>query len=116
MTMKTILLVAVLLAAGCATKTAERMYSESWTTNKVGDVTHEIKKTKGPGFITWGDAQQMMEKFRASNGKTHSIGMSGYDSETTTTNLPAILKGAGGLIGEAVGTYQRSIGLGLPVP
>lgn len=101
---------------GCATKTAERMSSRTWTTNRLGDVIYEEKETKGAAFMTWGDARQLVEKARLSNGKTHSIGLSGYDSETTTTNVPAILKGAGGLIGEAVGTYQKSIGLALPVP
>lgn len=104
------------LLTGCATKTAEKMISQSWTTNKAGDVTYEIKKTKGPGFVTWGDATQMMEKFRASNGKTHSIGISGYDSETTTTNVPAIMRGVGELIGAGVAGFLKANGVGNPVP
>lgn len=112
-----VLLVAVALAAtGCATKTAERMTSQSWTTNKAGDVTYEIKRSKGAAFVTWGDAHQMLEKARLSNGKTHSIGLSGYDSETTTTNIPALLKGGGELIGAGAAAFLKAQGLGNPLP
>lgn len=113
---KFLLLIPFFLLAGCATKTAERMTSQLWTTNKSGDVTYEIKETKGSFFMTWGDARQLLDKSRLSNGKTHSIGLYGYDSETTTTNIPALMKGAGALIGEAVGTYQKAVGLAIPIP
>lgn len=90
---------------GCATATAPRLHSEIWTTNKVGEVTHEIRESKGSAFLTWGDSVQFMEKLRVSNGKTHSIGVSGYESESTTTNVPAILNAGGELIGRAVKAF-----------
>lgn len=110
----TILLLPILLI-GCATKTAERMISQSWTTNKLGDVTYEIKRTKGSAFMTWGDARQLLDKSRLSNGKTHSIGLSGYESETTTTNIPALLKGGGALIGAGAAAFLEAQGIGNPI-
>lgn len=103
------------LLAGCATKTAERMISQTWTTNRAGDVTYEIKQTKGSFFMTWGDARQLLDKSRLSNGKTHSIGLYGYDSETTTTNIPALLKGGGELIGAGAAAFLKAQGLGNPI-
>lgn len=108
--MKYLLLIA-LICSGCATATAPKMRSETWTTNKAGDVIHEIKDTKGAAFVTWGDAGQVVEKLRVSNGKTHSIGLSGYEGESSATNVAPILKSAGGLIGEAAKTF---LGQGAP--
>lgn len=109
-------LILSLLLMGCATKTAERMTSQLWTTNRAGDVTYEIKRTKGSAFMTWGDARQLLDKSRLSNGKTHSIGLYGYDSETTTTNIPALLKGGGELIGAGAAAFLKAQGLGSPLP
>ena len=103
--MKYLYLIPVLFLLGCATSTAPTMRSESWTTNKVGDVTHEVKETKGSAFITWGDAAQIMEKLRITNGKTHGIGISGYESETSATNVAPVMNAAGGMIGNAVRSF-----------
>lgn len=104
-----ILIVAIAVLCGCTTSTAPRLHSESWTTNKVGDVTHEIKDTKGSAFINWGDASIIVDKFRVSNGKTHSIGVSGYESETSATNVAPVVNSAGSLIGNAAKSF-----LGVP--
>lgn len=100
------LLIPVLtLLLGCATATAPKMRSESWTTNKAGDVTHEFKETKGSAFVTWGDAAQVMEKLRITNGKTHGIGITGYEGESSGTNIAPIINSAGGMIGSGVRTF-----------
>lgn len=104
-----ILIVAVAVLCGCATATAPKMRSESWTTNKVGDVTHEIKETKGAAFVTWGDAAQVMEKLRITNGKTHGIGITGYEGDASATNVAPVVNAAGSLIGNAAKSF-----LGVP--
>lgn len=103
--MKYLYLLPVILLLGCATATAPKMRSESWTTNKVGDVTHEVKETKGSAFITWGDAAQIMEKLRITNGKTHGIGITGYESETSATNVAPTIDAAGRMLGTGVRTF-----------
>lgn len=90
---------------GCATSTAPNMRSETWTTNKAGDVIHEVKETKGAAFITWGDAAQVMEKLRITNGKTHGIGITGYEGEASATNVAPTIDAAGRMLGTGVRTF-----------
>jgi hypothetical protein len=99
------LLLLPLILTGCAIATAPRLRSTATTTNKLGDVIVEVKETKGSAFVTWGDAAQVVEKLRVSNGKTHSIGLSGYDGETSSTNVPAIINAGGELIGKAAKAF-----------
>ena len=46
----------------------------------------EIKETRSRALAFW-DAKQTIEKLRVSNGKTHNIGLTGADTEATSTNL-----------------------------
>lgn len=96
---------------GCAIAHAPRLHSDTTTTLKDGTVIHEVKDSKGLGFVSWGDAQQMLEKSRISNGKTHSIGVSGYEENTSATNVAPILNSLGGLIGEAAAAAAKSMGV-----
>ena len=94
------------LASGCAIATAPRVKSTTTTTAKTGEVVVEEKETKGAGFIVWGDAKAMAEKIKVSNGKTHSIGVSGESTETAATNVAPIISSAGALIGEAARKFM----------
>lgn len=102
----------LLFICGCTTASAPRLHSETWTTNKTGDVTHSIQDTKGMSFINWGDAKQFVEKLRISNGKTQGIGVSGLDQETHASET---MGGAGELLGAGVAGYQKAMGLAPPV-
>ena len=97
----------LLLFTGCVVATSSRIHSDTWTTNKAGEVTHEIRDMRTPGILAWGDAKAFIEKLRMSNGKTQSIGLSGFDTETTTTNLPAVMKAGGELIGAAAAEFMK---------
>ena len=99
------------LVAGCATRGSARLHSETWTTNSAGGVTHEVRDLTTPRSVTWGDATQSVDKERFSNGKTLSVGTTGYDAETTTTNLPAIVRSGGELLGQAAAAYTKSMGV-----
>jgi hypothetical protein len=99
------------IMSGCAIGGSARLHSDIWTTNKLGEITHEVRDMKTPRFVTWGDSSQSADKMRFSNGKTLSVGFTGYEAETTTTNLPAIIKSGGDLIGQAAAAYSKSMGV-----
>lgn len=50
----------------------------------------EERSSKVSGMAFW-DAKQTLEKLRVSNGKTHSIGLTGAEQESATTNMAASL-------------------------
>jgi hypothetical protein len=61
-------------------------------------------------FIAWGDARQIIANQKVSNTKSgNTIGQSGFEQEVTTTNLPANIRAAGPMVGDAVKTI-----LGVP--
>lgn len=97
--------------SGCMIASRAHVRSDTWTTNKTGEVVHEMRHTETPFVIAWGDAKAFIEKLRLSNGKTHSIGITGFDVETSATNVAAIMKAGGGLIGDAVSAYQEAQGI-----
>jgi len=61
------------------------------------DGTVEIKRTQSRATAFW-DAKQTLEKLKVSNGKTHSVGLTGVDNESSGTNavnlIEAIVRGA----------------------
>lgn len=72
------------LVSGCATihQTAET----------AGTGTNEVRKTTMT-VRTLGDAKQLVEKLRASNGKTHALGAQGLEQESSSEAIERISKG-----------------------
>lgn len=89
------------IGGGAVAKKTVTRYDKEGKITTVDDFTSRTR-----AWVAWGDARLAMDRMKVSNSeKTQSIGFSGFETETTTTNVPAILKGAGGLIGEAVKAY-----------
>ncbi len=96
--MKTPILFTILLGlvfSGCATQhthleevSADGSYRESDSVTR-----------------TFWDSKNELTKLKTSIGKTQSIGISGLNQETTSTNIPAIISSGGVLIGEAARTF-----------
>lgn len=96
--MKTRLLilgVAVATLAGCAsiTQTAETSGSG---TNAVRRTTLQVRSL--------GDSKQIVERLKASNGATHSLGASGIEQETTSQALESAVRGA---VEAAIGAAKK---------
>lgn len=87
-----LLLIAWLSSSGCA-----RMSQTLSTTLTHTNGTVEIRSSKAAGWAFW-DAKQTLEKLRVSNGKTHSIGLTGAEQETSSTNAAATLDAVGRLL------------------
>ena len=62
------------------------------TAETTGTGTNEVRKTTMT-VRTLGDAKQLVEKLRASNGKTHALGAQGVEQESTSEALEWISKG-----------------------
>lgn len=75
----------VLMQTGCAT-IAQTAESAGAGTNRTARTTLTVR--------TLGDAKQMVEKLRASNGQTHSLGAQGVEQESTSAIVGEILKAA----------------------
>ena len=71
---------------GCA-YTTQRITTESRGTNGIV----EIRTTKNRA-LAWGDAKQVLDKLKLSNGKTQSVGVSGIDESASTTNIAGNLQ------------------------
>ena len=82
------------LACGCDTIT-QRLTTQ----RTLADGTVEIQSTYSRVSAKW-DAKQTVEKMRVSNGKTQSVGVSGLDQESTTTNLAGNLRALTDLLKE----------------
>ena len=76
-----------LLLAGCATVTQTAKTESTNPTNGVVTVT-----TAQSRITAWGDAKNVVDKVRASAGKTASVGASGVNEETTTAGLQNIMQ------------------------
>lgn len=76
----------LILMAGCAS-VSQTLTSQT----QHPDGTVEIRSTKCRTIAVW-DARQTVDKLRASNGKTQSVGLTGADGEATSTNLVAGLE------------------------
>lgn len=97
-----------LLFCGCAIDFGARVKQ---TTTDTNGVIHVYEGSIRPA-VTWGDATQAKAKQRISNTKSgNSIGVIGFDQETSASNVAPIIKSTGGLIGEAVSAYQESQGI-----
>ena len=84
--MKTIILTLIVCAmSGCA-YTTQRISTESHGTNGLV----ELRTTKNRAYA-WGDARQVIEKLKLSNGKTQSVGISSVDESASTTNIASNL-------------------------
>jgi hypothetical protein len=95
--MKYLLLLSILCLCGCA-MTQQVAYTETTNpTNGVRTITSARSTT-----YALGDAKTIVDKVRASAGKTSSVGASGIGEETSSTNLTS---GAGQLIGTAVRAF-----------
>lgn len=79
------LIVLGLLLSGCARLT-QTLSTTITTTNGV----LETRTSKATGWALF-DSKNSLEKLRVSNGKTHSIGLSGMEQEASTTNATATL-------------------------
>lgn len=88
----TILGMTVCLLTGCASVTQTLT-----TTTTHPDGTVEEKQTRSRAWAIW-DARNTVEKIRVSNGKTHSIGVAGLDSEASSTNLADNLRALADLL------------------
>lgn len=80
------ILALVVLLCGCDTIT-QRLSTQRTLT----DGSIELVSTYSRVSAKW-DARQTLDKLRISNGKTHSVGMTGIEQETTTTNLAGNLR------------------------
>lgn len=78
---RTLLVAALVLISGCA---FNRQYAttSSMGTNNVATVTVAKSTT-----LALGDAKTIVDKTRASAGKTSSVGASGINEEATTANV-----------------------------
>lgn len=85
-------LLASLLFAGCA---MNRQYATTETTSTNGVVTVTTAKA---WTLAIGDARQVIEKSRASAGKTSSVGMEGLEQETTATNAVNLVEKIAGAV------------------
>jgi hypothetical protein len=65
------------LLTGCASMTQSLS-----TTTTSPDGTVEVRESKVSGWAFW-DAKQTLDKLRVSNGKTHSIGLTGAEQEAS---------------------------------
>lgn len=74
-------LLALLMATGCASVTQTLS-----TQLKHPDGTVETRETKN-SILAWWDAKNEMERLRVSSGKTHSIGITAFEQEATSTNI-----------------------------
>jgi uncharacterized lipoprotein YajG len=86
--MKNLLLISALaMLSACATS---HQHVESTVTDpKTGLVTHNETDSVNRSF--W-DSRNSVDKVRASNGKTQSIGLAGVGEESTGTNVVEGLK------------------------
>jgi hypothetical protein len=55
------------------------------------DGTKEVRETRNRTLAFW-DARQTIEKLKASNGRTQAVGITGEDSNTSSTNTLALLQ------------------------
>jgi hypothetical protein len=94
---------------GCAIGGGAKARKVVTTIKPNGDqVTEDFRSSTLP-WIAWGDARLAMDRMKVSNtDKTQSIGFSGFETETSATNVAPILKSAGGLIGEAASAFMKS--------
>lgn len=83
--MKTLLLLSVIALCGCS-RIHQHLTSTVWHVN--GDI--EKKETCCKAYVS-GDTKEALEKLRVSNGKTHSIGLSGLQNESSLDNTAAIV-------------------------
>lgn len=60
------------------------------TAETTGSGTNIVRRTT-LSVRSLGDARQLVESLRASNGSTHSLGARGLEQETTTTNVNALV-------------------------
>ena len=79
------LLLAFLLT-GCA-YTVQQVKTTSVSTNGIP----ETRLTKSTA-VAFGDARQVLEKLKVSNGKTQSIGIDSTESSATSTNVATNLQ------------------------
>ncbi len=81
------------LGSGCA---FNRQYATTTSTNPTnGVVSVTLAKST---TVAVGDAKQVIEKTRASAGKTSAVGASGLEQETTTGNIATNIQAVTGLI------------------
>jgi len=73
--------VAAFLLTGCASVTQT---ATTTTTATNGLVTVTVARSS---IVAVGDARAIVDKVRASAGKTSSVGVSGVSEDTTTTNI-----------------------------
>lgn len=79
-------LAVIMALTGCA-YTIQKVHTEAAGTNGVLEVRSTTSKA-----VAWGDARQVLEKLKVSNGKTQSIGLDAAESSTSTTNIGANLQ------------------------
>ena len=92
--MKTsILCLPILALCGCAIDFGAHVRRDTYDTNGV----HLVETGSIRPSVTWGDAAQVKAKQRVSNTKSgNSIGLTGFDQETSASNVAPIISSAGG--------------------
>lgn len=94
--MKTLILLCIVAALCGCSHLKENITSE--VVGADGKVTE--RKTTRVSATEFFDSKQSIEKLRLSNGKTHSIGMSGFDGEASGTNAVRSLELLNDILGK----------------
>lgn len=82
----------VMACTGCGITGYAKVQQKATTTVVNADGSTEERVTESK-VSAMGDAKQVVEKLRASNGKTHSLGTEGVSEETSSKGLTDLLKG-----------------------
>ena len=98
-------LVCVLTFTGCA---FNRQYATTTSTNPTNGVV-SVTRAKSTTFALW-DAKTVVDKTRATAGKTSSVGATGIDEGVSSSNTVNLVEGA---IGAAVSAAVKSVA---PIP
>jgi hypothetical protein len=107
LTLCLVALSAVALFTGCAIGGGASVRRDV-TTGAGTNSVHTVEKARLHPFVAFGDAVQQVGKMKVGNTKTgNSIGVTGYDSETSATNVPAVIQSAGELIGVAANAFVK---------
>lgn len=104
-------LLGAFLLTGCGTayvgSSRARTVIENYDDNGVLESVETRESRTGP-IIAHGDARSVIEKQRVSNGKTHSLGNTGAETESSGTNVAATVNSLGGAFGAA---FKAAFGL-----
>ena len=90
--MKQLILCAALALCGCAHRYSDLTLETSHSETADGTVTDTERRRVRESGTAAGDARNALEKFRATNGKTLSVGFAGEEQTASTTNIVQALQ------------------------